>query len=95
MSAAMSRTTRRYKALQQSNGGGSLPGCDRVRQPRARVLLLCLLGVLVLSLVLGFYLSSVADISSGGHVPLTDLTKDRVRGGKKIEKSDKIDRTRL
>uniref|UniRef100_A0A3P9LPU9 Glutaminyl-peptide cyclotransferase n=1 Tax=Oryzias latipes TaxID=8090 RepID=A0A3P9LPU9_ORYLA len=74
----MSRTTRRYKALQQSNGGGSLPGCDRVRQPRARVLLLCLLGVLVLSLVLGFYLSSVADISSGGHVPLTDLTKNRL-----------------
>ena len=75
----MSRSGRRYKPLQQGNGGGSFPGWDRVRMPRARVLLLCLVAVLVLAVVLGVYLSND---TSNGHVnrmPAADLTKDRVR----------------
>lgn len=76
----MSRSGRRYsKPPQQSNGGGgSLPGCDRVRIPRARILLLGLLGVLVLVVVLSVYLSND---TSGGHVsrlPAVDLVKDRL-----------------
>ncbi|XP_008307900.1 glutaminyl-peptide cyclotransferase-like a [Cynoglossus semilaevis] len=74
----MSRSSRRYKPLQQSNGSGSFSSCDRVRIPRARVLLLCLLGFLVLALVLGVYLSND---SSGVHVnrvSSADLTKDRL-----------------
>ena len=76
----MSRSGRRYKPLQQSNGSGSLGGCDWVRLPRARVLVLCLVGVLVLAVVLGVYLSND---TAGGRVddrmPAADLTKDRVR----------------
>lgn len=77
----MSRSSRRYKPLQQSNGSGSFASCDRVRMPRARILLLCLLGVLLLAVVLGLYLSND---TTGGHVnrmPAADLTKDRVRVG--------------
>ncbi|KAF3692733.1 Glutaminyl-peptide cyclotransferase [Channa argus] len=74
----MPRSSRRYKPLQQSNGSGSFPRCERVRMPRARVLLLCLLGVLVLAVVLGVYLSN--DTASGpvNHMPAADLTKDRL-----------------
>lgn len=75
----MPKSSRRYKPLHQSNGGGFIPGCDRVRMPRARALLLCLLAVLVLAVVLGVYLSND---TSGEHVnrmPAADLTKDRVR----------------
>lgn len=75
----MPRSSRRYKPLHQSNGSGSIPGCDPVRMPRARLLLFCLLALLVLALVLGVYLS---DDTSSGHVnrmPVADLTKDRVR----------------
>lgn len=78
----MSRSSRRYKPLQQSNGGGgggSLPVCDRVRMPRARVLLLCLLGVLVLAVVLGVYLSNDTADGRVSRMPAADLTKDRVR----------------
>ncbi|KAM3875582.1 glutaminyl-peptide cyclotransferase-like a [Diretmus argenteus] len=74
----MSRSSRRYKPLQANNGIGSLPGCDRVPIPRARVLLLCLLGVLLLAVVLGVYLSND---TSGGHanrMPAVDLLKDRL-----------------
>ncbi|KAM4589791.1 glutaminyl-peptide cyclotransferase-like a [Fundulus diaphanus] len=77
----MARSSRRYsKLLQQSNGGGaggSLPGCERVRKPRARVLVLGLLGVLVLAVVLSVYLTND---TSGGHVgrlSAVDLVKDR------------------
>ena len=79
----MSRSSRRYKSLQQTNGGGggggSFPGCDRVRMPRARVLLLCLLGVLVLAVVLGVYLSNDTADGHVNRMPAADLTKDRVR----------------
>lgn len=81
----MSRSSRRYKPLQQSNGSGSFPGCDRVRMPRARVLLICLLGFLVLAVVLGVYLSND---TTGGHVnrmPAADLTKDRVSNDRCME----------
>ncbi|XP_034025108.1 glutaminyl-peptide cyclotransferase-like a [Thalassophryne amazonica] len=73
----MSRSSRRYKPLQA--GSGSCSGCDRRRMPRARVLLLCLLGVLVLAVVLGIYLSN--DAISGGPVsrmPAADLSRDRL-----------------
>lgn len=74
----MSRSSRKYKPLQPSSG--SLPGCDRLRMPRARVLLLCLLGVLVLAVVLGVYLSNDTSDGPGNRMPAAaDLTKDRVR----------------
>lgn len=66
------------------SSSGSVPGCDPVRMPRARVLLFCLLALLVLALVLGVYLS---DDTSSGHVdrmPAADLTKDRVRVQKHV-----------
>ena len=75
----MSRSSRRYKPLQQTNGGASFPGCDRVRMPRARVLLLCLLGVLVLAVVLGVYLSNDTASRPVSRMPAADLTKERVR----------------
>lgn len=79
----MPRSGRRYsKPLQQSNGGGgsgSLPGCDRVRIPRARILLLGLLGVLVLVVVLSVYLSNDTSGGNVSRLPAVDLVKDRVR----------------
>lgn len=72
----MSRPTRRNKFLNQ---GYSVPGCERVRMPRARSLLFCLLAVLVLTLMLGVYLSND---TTGGHVdrmPTLELARDRVR----------------
>ncbi|XP_062242361.1 glutaminyl-peptide cyclotransferase-like a [Platichthys flesus] len=74
----MSRSSRRYKPLLQSNDSGSPLGCDRVRIPRARVLLLCLLGFLLLAVVLGVYLSSDTSLGHVNHVPAADLTKDRL-----------------
>lgn len=71
----MSRSTRRYKSLNQGYGG---PGCDRLQMPRARSLLFCLLAVLVLSVMLGVYLSND---TTGGHVdrmPTLDLARDRL-----------------
>ncbi len=75
----MSRSSRRYKPLQQSSVSGSFPGCDRVRMPRARVLLLCLLAVLVLAVVLGVYLSNDTANEHVNRLPAADLTRDRVR----------------
>ncbi|XP_029923579.1 glutaminyl-peptide cyclotransferase-like a [Myripristis murdjan] len=73
----MSRSSRRYKSLQPGSGSsGSLPGCDRVRMPRARVLLFCLFGVLLLAVVLSIHLSS--DTGAGRSVPPVDLAKDRL-----------------
>ncbi|XP_041850633.1 glutaminyl-peptide cyclotransferase-like a isoform X2 [Melanotaenia boesemani] len=74
----MSRSSRRFKNVQQSNGGASFPGCDRVRMPRARILLLCLLGVLVLAVVLGVYLSNETASKHVNRMPAADLTKDRL-----------------
>ncbi|XP_058489777.1 glutaminyl-peptide cyclotransferase-like a [Solea solea] len=74
----MPRSNRRYKPLQQSNGSGSFTGCERVRMPRARVLLLCLLGILVLTLVLGVYLSKDSTSAQVNRTPAVDLTKDRL-----------------
>ncbi|XP_013878295.1 glutaminyl-peptide cyclotransferase-like a [Austrofundulus limnaeus] len=76
----MSRSGRRYKPLQQSgNGGGFFPArCDRVRMPRARVLLLCFLGVLVLAAaVLRAYLPNDTAGAQVSRVPAADLSKDR------------------
>ncbi|XP_053729111.1 glutaminyl-peptide cyclotransferase-like a [Synchiropus splendidus] len=72
----MSRSSRRYKPLQQSDG--SLPGCDRWRWPRARLLLLCLLAVLVLAVVLGFYLSNEPTTAHVHPLPAVDLSRDRL-----------------
>lgn len=72
----MSRSSRRYKPLQQSSG--SLPFCDRVRMPRARVLLFGVLGVLVLTVVLGVYLSSDAVSGQVNRGQVADRTKDRL-----------------
>ncbi|XP_040902884.1 glutaminyl-peptide cyclotransferase-like a [Toxotes jaculatrix] len=74
----MSRSTRRYKPLQQSNGSGSFSSCERIRMPRARVLLLCLLGVLLLAVVLGVYLSNDTTAGHVNRMPAADLTKDRL-----------------
>lgn len=76
----MSRSGRRSKLLPQSPGGpgGPLPGCERVRMPRARVLLLGLLGVLVLAVVLGVYLSNEPANTPVHHLPAADLTRDRL-----------------
>lgn len=74
----MSRSARRYKPLQQGGGSGSFTGCDQVRMPRARVLLLCLLGVLVLAVVLGIYLSNDTTGRPVNHLPVADLTRDRL-----------------
>ncbi|KAM9734225.1 glutaminyl-peptide cyclotransferase-like a [Menidia menidia] len=78
----MSRTSRRYKPGQQQQGsvpgcGGSVPGCG-LRMPRARVLLLCLLGVLMLAVVLGVYLSNDTAARAVNRAPAADLTKDRL-----------------
>lgn len=76
----MSRSSRRYKSLQPGSGNsGSLPGCDRVRMPRARVLLFCLLGVLLLAVVLSIHLSSDTRAGHVNRMPAVDLAKDRVR----------------
>ncbi|KAK7882622.1 hypothetical protein WMY93_028796 [Mugilogobius chulae] len=69
----MSRYSRRYKPP-QGNSSVTLPSCDRSWMPR--VLLLCLIGVLVLAMVLGVYLSS--HFTDGNHFPETDWTKDRL-----------------
>uniref|UniRef100_A0A3Q2P1M1 Glutaminyl-peptide cyclotransferase n=1 Tax=Fundulus heteroclitus TaxID=8078 RepID=A0A3Q2P1M1_FUNHE len=78
----MARSSRRYsKLLPQSNsggGGGSLPGCERVRKPRARVLLLGLLGVLVLAVVLSVYLTNDTSDGHVGRLSAVDLVKDRL-----------------
>ncbi|XP_037316706.2 glutaminyl-peptide cyclotransferase-like a isoform X2 [Pungitius pungitius] len=76
----MSRSGRKYKTLQQSGGGGggSPPGCDRLRMPRARVLLLGLVGVLVFAVVLGVYLSNDVPEGHVSRVPTADLVKDRL-----------------
>ncbi|XP_028321144.1 glutaminyl-peptide cyclotransferase-like a [Gouania willdenowi] len=74
----MSRSSRRYKSLQSVNSSGSVPGCDRLRMPRVRVLLLCLLGVLVLALVVGLYLSNDTENRPGSRLPTLDLSRDRL-----------------
>lgn len=75
----MSRSSRRYNKPPPQSNDGSLPGCDRVRIPRARVLLLGLLSVLVLAVVLSVYLSNDTSGRHGSHLPAVDLVKDRVR----------------
>ncbi|XP_062329663.1 glutaminyl-peptide cyclotransferase-like a [Osmerus eperlanus] len=72
----MSRSSRRYKST-QANNGGAVPGCDRMRMPRARVLVFCLLGVLTLAVVLGLYLANDPNISRFNRAPFADLTKDK------------------
>ncbi|XP_061639248.1 glutaminyl-peptide cyclotransferase-like a [Phyllopteryx taeniolatus] len=66
----MSKSSRRYMSLRQGND------CDRQLRPLARqLLLLCLVGVLVVALVLGFYLSNVTDVNH--RMSPADLTKDK------------------
>lgn len=74
----MSRHSRRYKSPQQGNGSASVPGCDRVWKPRARVLLLCLLGVLVLAMVLGVYLSNDTEGNSVNRFQEPNWIRDRL-----------------
>lgn len=74
----MSRHSRRYKTSQQGNGSAPILGCDRVWMPRARVLLLCLIGVLVLAMVLGVYLSNNAEGNSLSRFQEADWTRDRL-----------------
>lgn len=74
----MSRHSRRFRAPQQGPGGASAPDCDRGLMPRARGLLLCLIGVLVLAMVLGLYLSSDTEGNSLQRVQETDWTTDRL-----------------
>lgn len=72
----MSRSGRRYKPLQQGTGTGT--GCERLRLPRARVLLLCLLGVLVLAVVLGVYLANDTGGGQVNRMPAPDLARERL-----------------
>lgn len=72
----MSRSSRRYKPM-QSNNGGSLAGCDQVRMPRARILAVCLLGVLTLAVVLGWYLANDPNSNRFNKNPFVDLAKDK------------------
>ncbi|KAM6973566.1 glutaminyl-peptide cyclotransferase-like a [Aplochiton taeniatus] len=74
----MSRSSRRYKPVQANNDSNSLPGCDQVKIPRARVLFLCLLGVLAMAVVLGLYLSNDTSSGSINRLPAVDLVRDRV-----------------
>ncbi|XP_017280211.1 glutaminyl-peptide cyclotransferase-like a [Kryptolebias marmoratus] len=77
----MSRSGRRYKPPQQSGngGGGSFPApCGGVRMPRARVLLLCLLGVLALAVVLSVYLSNEPAAAQVNRAPAADLSRERL-----------------
>lgn len=54
----MSRNSRKSKALHTANDGGALAACHSMKAARVRMLLLCLCGVLSLSLFLGLYLSA-------------------------------------
>ncbi|XP_020784281.1 glutaminyl-peptide cyclotransferase-like a [Boleophthalmus pectinirostris] len=75
----MSRHSRRYKPPPQDYSSASLPGCDRVWMPRVRVILLCLIGVLVLAMVLGVFLSNDSiDGNFANRFPETDWTNDRL-----------------
>lgn len=74
----MSRSSRRYKPPPQGNCSGTVPSCDRVRIPRARTLLICLLGVLVLAMVLGLYMSDNAAGTTADRFPEADLVRDRL-----------------
>ncbi|XP_026868557.2 glutaminyl-peptide cyclotransferase-like a [Electrophorus electricus] len=72
----MSKSSRRYKALQGSNGNAA-SGCARTRVARARVLLFCLCCVLSLALILGWYLSGeTAGVDL--RTRAADLLKDKV-----------------
>lgn len=84
----MSKNSRRHKPSLQGNGSGPVSRCDR-RIPRARTLLLCLLGVLVLAMVLGVYISS--DTPNGTNLnrfPETDLTRDKVSNASRTKQSN-------
>ncbi|XP_072319857.1 glutaminyl-peptide cyclotransferase-like a isoform X2 [Eucyclogobius newberryi] len=74
----MSRQSRRFKPLQPGSSSASVPGCDRVLMPPVRLLVLGLLGVLVLAMVLGLYLSNSINDNSTNRFPETDWTKDRL-----------------
>ncbi|XP_054649804.1 glutaminyl-peptide cyclotransferase-like a [Dunckerocampus dactyliophorus] len=70
----MCKSNRRPKPLQSGNG------CDRMMWRRVRVLLLCLLGVLVLTLGVGVYHLSNDSTTTGNvnRMLVADLTKDRL-----------------
>lgn len=77
----MSRSSRRYKPLQVNHGGGGsspLSGCERVRMPRARVLLFCLVAVLMLAVILGICLSYDTAGEDVHRLPAADLVKDKL-----------------
>jgi hypothetical protein len=75
----MSRSSRRYKPLQVNHGGGPISGCDRIRMPRARVLIFCLIAVLMLAVILGICLSYETSGDHSNRLPAVDLAKDRVK----------------
>ncbi|XP_056139454.1 glutaminyl-peptide cyclotransferase-like a [Lampris incognitus] len=76
----MSRSSRRYKPVQavSSSSSVALPGCDRVRMPRVRVLMFCLFAVLILAVTLGMYLSIDTSSDLINRMPAVDLVKDRL-----------------
>ncbi|KAG7278356.1 hypothetical protein CRUP_024601 [Coryphaenoides rupestris] len=76
----MSRSSRRYKPLQVNHGGSPMSGCERVRMPRARVLIFCLVAVLMLAVVLGICLSYDTSSDHVQHRPPApvDLAKDKL-----------------
>ncbi|XP_048837410.1 glutaminyl-peptide cyclotransferase-like a [Brienomyrus brachyistius] len=71
----MSKSIRRYKSGAAGNGV-ALGRCERIRMPRAKVLLCCLCGLLAVAIALGFYMSG--DLSSSStRTHAVDLTKDK------------------
>nr|XP_057936787.1 glutaminyl-peptide cyclotransferase-like a [Doryrhamphus excisus] len=70
----MSKSNRRSKPPQKGSG------CDRLMWRRVRVLLLCLLGVLLLTLGVGVYHLSNDSTTTGNvnRIQVADLTKDRL-----------------
>ncbi|KAI7802751.1 glutaminyl-peptide cyclotransferase-like a [Triplophysa rosa] len=71
----MSRNSRRAKVLHPNNGR-ALAACEPTRASRMRVLLMCLCGVLSLSVILGLYLNADPWTSHLHHD--THLMKDRL-----------------
>ncbi|XP_023669469.1 glutaminyl-peptide cyclotransferase-like a [Paramormyrops kingsleyae] len=73
----MSKGIRRYKSAAAGNGV-ALGRCERIRMPRAKVLLCCLCGLLAVAIMLGLYMSGDLSSSSSTRTHAVDLTKDKL-----------------